>query len=58
MSPSHGELLKRKIQFSAPLLHAVTACFWEHPQLADLYPRFLTTIHGSVRATVPLMGAS
>jgi hypothetical protein len=58
VSPRHGELLKQKIRFSAPLLEDVTARFWQHEQLAELYPRFLITIHGSVRATVPLMMAA
>jgi len=54
----HGDLLRRKIQLSAPLFHRVTTRFWEHPDLASLYPRFLLAIHGSVRATVPLMVAA
>jgi hypothetical protein len=54
----HGALLRRKVRFSAPLLQDATARFWEHPQLASLYPQFLIAIHGSVRATVPLMVAA
>jgi hypothetical protein len=54
----HGELLRKKIRFAAPLLHASTERFWEHPELARLYPRFLVAIHASVRATVPLMLAA
>lgn len=58
MAPGQGELLAGKIRVAAPLLHAVTERFWRHAQLRHLFPRFLLTIYGSVRATVPLMTAA
>jgi Iron-containing redox enzyme len=58
MACGQGELLRRKLRFAAPLLVAGSARFWEHERLADLFPTFLLTIHGSVRATVPLMSAA
>lgn len=58
MPCAHGDLLRRKIALAAPLLHAASTRFWEHERLADLFPKFLVAIHGSVRATVPLMRAA
>lgn len=54
----HGQALKRKIALAAPLLTPVTTAFWQHEHLARLFPEFLVAIHGSVRATVPLMEAA
>jgi hypothetical protein len=58
MPPGHGDLLRRKIRLSASLLNDVSTRFWEHDELAVLFPAFLLTIYGSVRATVPLMSAA
>jgi hypothetical protein len=55
MSGAHGHVLRLKIRLAAPLLNAVTSQFWNHARLAQLFPVFLQTIHGSVSATVPLM---
>jgi hypothetical protein len=54
----HGQLLKRKIALAGPLLQPVTSEFWDHHRLSDLFPEFLVAIHGSVRATLPLMEAA
>jgi hypothetical protein len=51
----HGQLLKRKIAIAAPLLAPATSALWDNPGLRDLFPEFLVAIHGSVRATLPLM---
>lgn len=58
MACAHGDLLRRKIALAAPVLHACSTRFWEHERLPELFPRFLAAIHGSVRATVPLMQAA
>lgn len=58
MPCAHGALLRRKIALAAPVLDASTTRFWEHERLAELFPKFLVAIHGSVRATVPLMRAA
>ena len=54
----HGQLLKRKIDLGASLLASVTNAFWDHPRFEEMFPEFLMAIHGSVRATVPLMQAA
>jgi hypothetical protein len=51
----HGELLKRKIDFGGRVLAPTLDAFWKHPRLAEMFPKFLLAIHGSVRATIPLM---
>jgi heme oxygenase-like protein len=51
----HGGLLKQKIGFGAACLASASDAFWEHPRLAAMFPEFLIAIHGSVRATIPLM---
>jgi hypothetical protein len=58
MRCAHGDLLRRKIALAAPVLHACSTRFWEHERLPDLFPKFLVAVHGSVRATVPLMTAA
>lgn len=58
MAAAHGTLLRRKIRLAGSLVDAPVRRFWEHEKLTDLFPRFLLTIHGSVRATVPLMNAA
>jgi hypothetical protein len=54
----HGTLLKRKIELAGGLLASSLDAFWNHPELAEIFPRFLLAIHGSVRATIPLMEAA
>jgi|SRR5688572_6059024 len=58
MDLGHGRLLRLKIELTAPLLGTSTTRFWNHPDLPGLFPRFLETLHGSARATVPLMEAA
>jgi Iron-containing redox enzyme len=53
-----GDLLRRKINFAVPLLHTICTRFWEHKSLGVMFPKFLLTIYGSVRATVPLMNTA
>jgi hypothetical protein len=58
MPCAQGDLLRRKIALAAPVLHASSTRFWEHERLPELFPKFLVAIHGSVRATVPMMTAA
>jgi hypothetical protein len=58
MRCAQGDLLRRKIALAAPVLHSSCGRFWEHEHLSELFPLFLAAIHGSVRATVPLMQAA
>ena len=50
-----GDLLRRKIDFAIPLIETICTRFWDHESLGVMFPKFLLTIYGSVRATVPLM---
>jgi hypothetical protein len=50
-----GDLLRQKIRLAAHLIESSTEGFWRHPRMAEMFPEFLIAIHGSVRATVPLM---
>jgi hypothetical protein len=52
---SHSEVLRAKIRLAYPRLSAVSARFWRHPDLAELYPEFLFTVHTMIRASVPMM---
>lgn len=54
----HGQLLKRKIALAGPLVRPAANALWEHSRLTELFPEFLVAIHGSVRATLPLMEAA
>jgi hypothetical protein len=54
----HGTLLKRKIEIAGRLLASPLDAFWNHPGLGEIFPQFLLAIHGSVRATIPLMEAA
>ena len=54
----HGTLLKRKIELAGRLLASPLDAFWNHPGLGEIFPQFLLAIHGSVRATIPLMEAA
>ena len=55
MAMRHGDALARKIRLVTPLLRQVTDRFWARDDLNVLFPAFLQTIYGSVRATQPLM---
>jgi pyrroloquinoline quinone (PQQ) biosynthesis protein C len=58
MLSGQGDLLRRKIALAMPLIESPSARLWEHESLPSLFPEFLLTIYGSVRATVPLMNAA
>lgn len=54
-TPSHSELLRWKVQLVKPSLDRVSARMWSHHRGADVYAMWLATLHGMIRATVPLM---
>jgi len=54
----HGRLLQRKIGWAYPRLARASEAFWRHPSLADLYLDYLHSLHGLMRASVPLMEAA
>lgn len=47
--------LRRKIELVLPLLVEAGRRLWEHTRIRDLYPEYLVTTHGVIRASVPLM---
>jgi hypothetical protein len=50
-----SQRLRTKIGFWLPELTAAGRRFVDHPRVRDLYPEYLATMHGIVRASVPLM---
>jgi len=52
---SNSGLLRTKIHLAYPRLSAVAGRFWNHPDLAELYPEFLFAVHSMIRSSVPLM---
>lgn len=57
MSTVTGESarLRRKLEILLPLLVESGRRLWEHPRIRELYPEYLVTMHGVIRASVPLM---
>jgi Iron-containing redox enzyme len=47
--------LRRKLEVLLPLLVESGRRLWEHPRIRELYPDYLVTMHGVIRASVPLM---
>jgi hypothetical protein len=52
---SHSRRLRQQIEWVLPELTAATGAIVLHPQVRELYPEFMITVHQMVRATVPLM---
>jgi len=50
---THSQRLRQKLALVWPHLDQAAGEVWNHPQLAQLYPEFLLTIHSVIRATVP-----
>jgi hypothetical protein len=50
-----GDLLRMKFSFATPALNSVSAQLWQAEGLAQRYPHYLSTMHGVLRASVPLM---
>lgn len=55
---SASERLCEKIELLLPVQFAAGRRLFEHPRLADLYAEYLVTMHGVIRASVPLMEAA
>ncbi len=52
---SHSEMLWAKIRLAEPRLQAAGYRFWTHPELRELYPRFLVQLFHLVRGGLELM---
>jgi Iron-containing redox enzyme len=50
-----GERLRTKLQIVVPGMRARLQCLWEHPEPRATYVTWLRMLHGTIRATVPLM---
>jgi len=55
---TNSERLRRKLALALPQLVESFRAIREHPQIAELYPDYLFTIHCIIRASVPLMEAA
>ena len=47
--------LRDKIELLLPVQLTAGRRLFDHPRLAKLYPEYLVTMHGIIRASVPLM---
>jgi hypothetical protein len=52
---AHSSRLQRKVGLVRPLAQAAASAFWSHPHLREMFPDYLCTVHGAIRATVPLL---
>jgi Iron-containing redox enzyme len=55
--PASGRL-REKIELLLPVQLAAGRRLVDHPRISDLYPEYLITMHGVIRASVPLMEAA
>ena len=55
LTASESARLRRKLELVLPLLVEAGRRVWEHPRVRELYPEYLVTMHGVIRASVPLM---
>ena len=55
MGPGHARTLRTKLGFVLPELVAASARLAAHPGVREIYPAYLATMHGVIRASVPLM---
>jgi hypothetical protein len=53
-----SDRLRAKLGFVVPGLIAASARLNDHPRIRELYPEYLVTSHGVIRASVPLMEAA
>jgi hypothetical protein len=49
--------LKAKLDLGFPAMRAATERVWQSPHVRELYPVYLTTLHGIVRSASPLIEA-
>lgn len=54
----HSQELREKLDFVMAPASAAARAFWTHPQLAELLPEYLITVHSWARATVSLLEAA
>lgn len=52
---THSGLLRWKLRLAYPRLGVLAHRFWNHPDLAALYPEFLFHLHTLIRSSVPMM---
>ena len=56
--PGNAELLRGALGLVSGEALRATARLLDHPRIRELYPEYLVTLHGVVRASVPLMEAA
>ena len=54
-SMTHSQLLRCKVELVKPSLDRVSARMWSHEDGDAMYALWLASLHGMIRATVPLM---
>jgi hypothetical protein len=55
VSAGESARLRRKLELVLPLLVEAGRRVWAHARIRELYPEYLITMHGVIRASVPLM---
>lgn len=56
MAPlSYSERIRLKIGLAEGLLDQASSAFWTSPRLEEIFPAYLTKLHASMRASVPMM---
>lgn len=55
---SPSQLLALKLRLASGSVRASTLRFWEHPNLREIFPRFMLDLYTVMRSSVPLMEAA
>ncbi len=55
---SNSDRLRLTIKLAEPRLDDLSHQFWNHPNLVEIFPKYLLTLYASMRATVPLAEAA
>jgi hypothetical protein len=55
---NNSEVIRAKLALVLPEMMGTAHALWDHPRLQEVYPRFLGTMHGVIRGSVPLMQAA
>ena len=58
MSDTASARLRAKLELALPAVRASSEQIWCSPDVGDLYPVYLATMHGIVRSAVPLLEAA
>lgn len=53
-----SDRLRAKLELAFPVVQTTTERIWRSPHVRELYPVYLTTMHGIVRSAVSLMEAA